>query len=151
VLIDLSDSSGQFSASCFEDGVAAQLAEWAKESACLLLSVEMDMRPGEELPRFAIRSAKPLDGLYSATRLKMQMEVAKPEALSLLAELLAPLHGGKSELVVKTPISNGKFAHIVLGRRFKLDAEIADKMRAIDGVQNVELAPLGFVPLSVVH
>ncbi len=151
VLIDLSDSSGQFSASCFEDGVAAQLAEWAKELACLLLSVEMDMRPGEELPRFAIRSAKPLDGLYSAARLKMQMEVAKPEALSLLADLLAPLHGGKSELVVKTPISNGKFAHIVLGRRFKLDAEIADKMRAIDGVQNVELAPLGFVPLSVVH
>jgi DNA polymerase III subunit alpha len=151
VLIDLSDSSGQFSASCFEEGVAAQLAEWAKDSACLLLNVEMDMRAGEETPRFAIRSAKPLDGLIGASRLKMQMDVVKPEALGQLANLLATLHGGKSELVVKAPAEGGRFAHIVLGRRFQLDAEIASKVRAIDGINNVQLAPLTSVHLSIVH
>ena len=151
VLIDLSDSSGQFSASCFEESVAADLAEWAKEAACLLLTVEMDMRAGEETPRFAIRSAKPLSGLVSASRLKLQMDVAKPEALHELARLLAPLQGGKSELVVRTPADGGRNAHIVLGRRFQLDAEIADKLKTIDGIANVELAPLGTPHLSMVR
>jgi DNA polymerase III subunit alpha len=151
ILIDLSDSSGQFSASCFEEGVAAQLAEWAKESACLLLNVEMDMRAGEETPRFAIRSAKPLDGLVGASRLKMQIDVLKPEALSQLAILLSTLQGGKSELVVKTAAHDGRFAHIVLGRKFLLDAEVASKVRAIDGIDNVQLAPLTSVHLSIVH
>jgi DNA polymerase III subunit alpha len=151
VLIDFSDSSGQFSASCFEDSVAAQLAEWAKEAACLLLNVEMDMRAGEEQPRFAVRSAKPLDGLVTSTRLKMQMDVARPEAMHELALLLAPLMGGKSELVVKTPADNGNWAHIVLGRRFQLDANFAEKVKAIEGIGNVRLAPLGSPQLSVVH
>ncbi len=151
VLIDLSDSSGQFSASCFEEAVAADLAEWAKESACLLLTVEMDMRAGEETPRFAIRSAKPLSGLVSASRLKLHMDVAKPEALYELAHLLAPTQGGKSEIVVRTPADGGRNAHIIIGRRFQLDAEIADKLRAIDGVTNVELAPLGTPHLSMVR
>jgi DNA polymerase III subunit alpha len=151
VLIDFSDSSGQFSASCFEEGVAAQMAEWAKEAACLLLSVEMDMRAGEEQPRFAVRSAKPLDGLVGSTRLKLQMDVARAEAMHELALLLAPLHGGKSELVVKAPADNGGWAHIVLGRRFQLDAEFADKVKAIEGIGNVRLAPLGPPQLSVVH
>ena len=151
ILIDLSDSSGQFSASCFEEGVAAQLADWAKESACLLLNVEMDMRAGEETPRFAIRSAKPLDGLVGVSRLKLQMDVATPEALGHLAALLAPLQGGKSELVVKTPAQGGRFVHIVLGRRFQLDTEIASKVGAIDGINNVQLAPLTSLHLSIVH
>jgi DNA polymerase-3 subunit alpha len=151
VLIDLSDSSGQFSASCFEEGVANQLTEWAKASACLLLKVEMDMRPGEELPRFAISSALPLDSLVSASRLKLQMDVGNTAAIDKLAALVEPLHGGKSELVVSMATSGGRLAHIVLGRRFQLDADIADKMRAIDGIANVQLAPLGPVHLSVVH
>jgi DNA polymerase III subunit alpha len=151
VLIDLSDSSGQFSASCFEESVAADLAEWAKEAACLLLTVEMDMRAGEETPRFAIRSAKPLSGLVSASRLKLQMDVAKPEALHELAHLLGPLQGGKSELVVRTPADGGRNAHIILGRRFQLSAEIADKLKTIDGIANVVLAPLGTPHLSMVR
>ncbi len=151
ILIDLSDSSGQFSASCFEEQVAAQLSELAKEAACLLLTVEMDMRAGEETPRFAIRSAKLLSGLVSASRLKLQMDVDKPEALHELAHLLAPLQGGKSELVVRTPADSGRNAHIVLGRRFQLGTEIADKLKAIEGITNVELAPLGDSHLSMIR
>jgi DNA polymerase III subunit alpha len=150
VLIDLSDSSGQFSASCFEEGVAAQLAEWAKETACLLLNVEMDMRPGEELPRFAIRSAKPLNGLVSNTRLKLEMDVARPDAFHKLAVLMAPLQGGKSELVVRTPADNGQCAHIVLGTKYLLDADLKGQIEAIEGIANVQLAPLSMSHLSLV-
>jgi DNA polymerase III subunit alpha len=151
VLIDLSDSSGQFSASCFEETVAAELAEWAKEAECLLLNVEMDMRAGEETPRFAIRSAKPLSGLSSVSRLKMQMDVETPEALHEMAHLLATLHGGKSELVVRTPVDGNRHAHIVLGRKFQLDAEIANKLKSINGIANVQLAPLGVSHLTMVR
>jgi DNA polymerase III subunit alpha len=151
VLIDLSDSSGQFSASCFEEGVAEQLADAAKEAACLLLNVEMDMKVGEETPRFSIKSAKPLQGLVSVSRLKMEMDVGTQDALHELARMLAPLQGGKSELIIRTPADFGRFAHIVLGRRFQLDAELKAQLEAIDGIANVQLAPLSVSHLSLVR
>jgi DNA polymerase III subunit alpha len=151
VLIDLSDSSGQFSASCFEEGVTAQLAEFAKEMACVLLNVEMDMKAGEDTPRFSIRSAKRLDGLLAATRLKMEMDVLKPEALHVLAHLLGPLQGGKSELVIKTPSINGRWTHIKLGKHFQFDSEVAEKVKAIDGISNLRLAPASKPNFSIVR
>jgi DNA polymerase III subunit alpha len=151
VLIDLSDSSGQFSASCFEEGVAEQLAASAKETECLLLNVEMDMKAGEETPRFSIRSAKPLSSLVSATRLKMEMDVNRPEALQALARLLEPLHGGKSELIISTPVNDGRRAHIILGRKFQLNAEMKAQVEAIEGIMNVQLAPLSASHLSLVR
>jgi DNA polymerase III subunit alpha len=151
VLIDLSDSSGQFSASCFEEGVAEQLAQSAKETECLLLNVEMDMKAGEETPRFSIRSAKPLSSLISVTRLKMEMDVNQPEALQALARLLEPLHGGKSELVISTPVNDGRRAHIILGRKFQLNAEMKAQVEAIEGITNVQLAPLSASHLSLVR
>jgi hypothetical protein len=35
--------------------------------------------------------------------------------------------------------------HIVLGRRFQIDASLLAQLRIIDGIENVELAPLGLV------
>jgi DNA polymerase-3 subunit alpha len=151
VLVDFSDTSGQFSASCFEEGVAAQLAEWAKDAACLLLNVEMDMRAGEEQPRFAVRSAKPLDGLVGSTRLKLQMDVARTEAIAELAALLEPFHGGKSELVINVPVDQGYQRQIVLGTSFQLDSMLAEKVKEIEGIANVRLGPLATPHLSVVH
>lgn len=151
VLIDLSDSSGQFSASCFEEGVAEQLAESAKETECLLLSMEMDMKAGEETPRFSIKSARPLSGLTSATRLKMEMDVDRPEALHELSRLLAPLQGGKSELIVRTPADEGRMVHVMLGRKYQLDSEIKAQVEAINGIANVKLAPLSVTHLSLVR
>lgn len=123
----------------------------AKSAECLLLSVEMDMKPGEETPRFSIRSAKPLSGLVSASRLKMEMDVEKVEALHALCHIMGPLQGGKSELVIRAPASDGRTAHIVLGRKFQLDAEIKIQIEAIDGIANVRLAPLSSPHLSLVR
>ena len=149
--IDLSDSSGQFSATCFEDSVAENLAEWAKTAECLLLNVEMDRKAGEDIPRFSIRSAKILSGLANASRLKMEMDVSRPEALHELAHLLAPLQGGKSELIIRTPADDGRMAHIVVGRRFQLGNELKLQLEAIDGIANVQLAPLSASHLSLVR
>jgi len=150
MVADFSDMSGQFSVRCFDEVVGAQLAEWAKSAECLLLGVEMDMRPGDEVPSFTVKSAKLLSSLVSATRLKMLLDVTHERAIGELAQLVEPLHGGKSELVIKTRTADGRAAHIVLGRRYQLDASLVEQVKAIDGVANVELAPLAPV-LALVH
>jgi DNA polymerase III subunit alpha len=150
MVADFSDQSGQFSVRCFDEAVGVQLSEWAKEAACLLLHCEMDMRPGDEVPSFTVKSAKPLSSLTSVSRLKMQLDVTQEAALLQLALLVEPLHGGKSELVVKTRTADGRWAHIVLGRRYQLDASLLDKLKAIEGIGNVELAPMG-PALALVH
>jgi DNA polymerase III subunit alpha len=149
-LAEFSDSSGQFSASCFDEGTAQQLMELAKESACLLLNVEMDMRAGDETPRLAVRSAKPLSAMVAVARLKMQLDVTKPEAFPALAAMVGPLKGGKCELVVNTRSANNKPVQIVLGRQFLLDAEIVDQLQLVDGISNVILAPLGAPRMQLV-
>ncbi len=151
VMVECSDATGQFSASCFEDGVAEQLAEWGKEAACLLLDVEMDMPAGEDTPRFAIRSAKPLEGLSNVTRLKMSMEVQKESAFQEMQHLLMPLLGGRSELTIHTLVANGKVAEVKPKEKFLLDAEVKSQLSDIEGVSNVELAPMGAPHLSVVR
>ncbi len=150
MIADFSDTSGQFSVRCFDDAVGLQLTEWATEAECLLLGVEMDMRPGDEVPSFTVKSAKLLSSLVSVTRLKMQLDITSEKGLRELAQLVEPLHGGKSELVIKARADDGRWAHIVLGRRFQLDAALLDKVKAIDGIGNVELAPLAPV-LALVH
>lgn len=143
MVADFSDQSGQFSVRCFDEAVGLQLSEWSKEAACLLLSCEMDMRPGDEVPSFTVKTAKPLSGLVSNSRLKMQLEIVSEAGMLQLAQLVAPLQGGKSELVVKTRTADGKWAQILVGRRFQLDASILEQVQSIDGAGNVELAPIG--------
>jgi len=143
MVADFSDNSGQFSVRCFDEAVGVQLAEWAKDAECLLLHCEMDMRPGDETPSFTVKSAKALSGLTSVSRLKMQLDVTHEAAMAQLAHIVAPLDGGRSELVIKTRAANGRWVHISLGRRFQIDASLADQVRLIDGIENVELAPLG--------
>lgn len=149
-LAEFSDSSGQFSASCFDEATAQLLMDWAKESACLLLNVEMDMRAGDETPRLAVRSAKPLSALVAVARLKMQLDIAKPEAFDALAAMVNPLIGGKCELVINTRSANNKPVQIMLGRQYLLDASLIDKLQTIDGINNVALAPLGAPRMQLV-
>ena len=80
----------------------------------------------------------------------MLLDVTHERAISELAQLVQPLHGGKSELVIKARTHDGRAAHIVLGRRYRLDASLLEQVKAIDGVANVELAPLAPV-LALVH
>jgi DNA polymerase-3 subunit alpha len=103
----------------------------------------MDMRAGDETPSFTVKSAKALSGLTSVSRLKMQLEVTQEAAMAQLAHIVAPLDGGRSELVIKTRTADGRWVHIVLGRRFQIDASLLDQVRIIDGIENVELAPSG--------
>jgi hypothetical protein len=97
-----------------------------------------------------VKSVKALSGLTSVSRLKMHLDVTQEAAMAQLAQLVAPLDGGRSELVIKTRADDGRWVHIVLGRRFQIDASLLAQVRNIDGIENAELAPLGPV-LALVH
>ncbi len=146
ILADLSDSSGQYSGSCFEEDQCNLLAELAREGRCGLLNVELDQRSADENPRVAIRQVRPLDGLEQTTRTRMKLDVEDMAALEELKNLLGPRLGGKSELIANLPGVPGHRALVSLGQRFQLDAEMVETLGKVSGLKNVHLGPADPVP-----
>src|SRR6185369_13419293 len=76
MMATLSDSSGQFIATAFDDEATAALEEASKAGLCGLLSVELDRRAGDEAPRVTIKRFQPLSDLAKRTRLQMTVRVS---------------------------------------------------------------------------
>jgi DNA polymerase-3 subunit alpha len=135
----ISDASGQFIATVFDDGVAAQVEEAARSGACALFSVELDRRPGEDVPRVTIRSLQSFESLSRRTRLELEVEVEDQAAIARLAHALAGERGGNGQIRLRAKLARGE-AQLVLGRDFQLDAEMAARIERIDGVAAVRLS-----------
>jgi DNA polymerase-3 subunit alpha len=138
-LATMSDASGQFVATIFDDAIAEQIEEAAKSGACALLNVELDRRPGEEAPRVTIRSLQPFESLTRRTRIQLEVEVEDEDAIRNLAEAVAQDRGGNGQLRLKARLDKG-IAELVLGRDFLLDAEMAARIERLDGVLSVRLS-----------
>jgi len=149
MMATLSDPSGQFEATVFDDAVAEQVQSAARSGACVLLNVELDRRPGEETPRVTIRALQPLDGLARRVRLQLTVETADPAALARLAAAMAGARGGNGQLRLVADFGNGK-AEMLLGRDFAIDAELAARVERIEGIRAVTLAPLDPPRLALV-
>jgi DNA polymerase III subunit alpha len=145
----LSDASGQFIISCFDDLVSAELEEAAKNGACGLLTVELDRKAGEEVPRVTLKRIQPFDGLANNSRLRIDVEIADATALPLIATRLADAHGGRSEIIARVPITGGS-AQLRLGRDFALDGEVAARIETVPGVLSVSLSAIQPPRLAVV-
>jgi DNA polymerase-3 subunit alpha len=139
MMATLSDSSGQFEATIFDDHVADQVAAFAKGGQCALLSVELDRRPGEETPRVTIRSLQSFEGLSRRTRLQLEVEVEDEAAMGPLAAILACERGGNGQLRLRAAWAGGE-AEILLGRDYVVDAELAARVERIPGVRAVRLS-----------
>jgi len=139
LMATLSDASGQYIATVFDDAAAAQVEEAAKAGDCGLLNVELDRRPGEEAPRVTIRSIQSFENLSKRTRLQIEVELDGPDALHRLAAMMANERGGNGQLRLRTPLDKGE-AQLILGRDFRLDAELAARIERIDGITSVRLS-----------
>ena len=115
-----------------------------------MLSVELDQRAGDETPGITIKNAKPLEGLVASTRFKMCLEIETADAFYHLQHLIAPLQGGRGEVVAKTRATNGQSVPILLGNKFRLDVDLVEKVKAIQGVNHVALEPIK-PHLTLVH
>jgi DNA polymerase-3 subunit alpha len=141
MMATLSDPSGQFEATVFDDQVAEQVQGAARAGTCVLLNVELDRRPGEETPRVTVRALQPLEGLARRVRLQLEVEIADPAALPPLAEAMAAARGGNGRLVLAADLGDGR-ADLVLGRDFAIDAELAARIERIEGIRAARLEPL---------
>jgi DNA polymerase III subunit alpha len=140
MMATLSDSSGQFIATAFDDEVCEALENAARQQSCALLTVELDRREGNETPRVAIKRLQPLDQLAQKTRLQMDVRLAQPSMGALIAPIVASAGQGTGLLRFHVPLSGGGEATIIAGRAFKLDADIAAQVERIAGEGNVDLS-----------
>ncbi|PSJ39372.1 DNA polymerase III subunit alpha [Allosphingosinicella deserti] len=139
LMATMSDASGQFVATCFEDDVAERLEEAAKTGACALLTVELDRRPGDETPRVTIKQIQLFDTLSKRARLQLEVQVEDEAALRRLAAALAGERGGSGDLRLRAKFGGGE-AEVLLGRDFKLDADLAARLERLPGIVAVNLS-----------
>jgi len=138
LLANLSDSSGQFMASCFDDAVAEELEAAAKAGACVLLTAELDRKPGEETPRVTVRQIQPFEGLAGNARLHLDIATGEAAAVLALAGLLNGQRGGRGEVRLHAHLVDGE-ATVLLGRDFLLDAELAARIARLPGIDAADL------------
>ena len=146
VRADFSDSSGQFSAACFEESLVPDFERWAAAGECLLLTVELDSPNPDEPPRLTVRGARPLAAVSGTTAMELSAEIATPEALRELRIELDAARGdrptGAGEVVVTLALADGGHARMCLGRNFVLTGELAERLAGVDGIAKINLAPL---------
>ena len=140
LMATLSDSSGQFQASIFDDEASAAIEDAARTGTCGLLSVELDKRPGDDIPRVAIKRFQPLEGLAKRTRLQMEVRVSSPALVPAIAHELAGARGGGGLVRLLLPLSTGGEAVVIAGRDFSLDAELEARIERITGEGSVDLS-----------
>ena len=141
VRADFSDSSGQFSAACFEESLVDSFQRWAAEGTCVLLNVELDAPNPDEPPRVTVRGARPLADVTSSARMLLEMEVHSGEALDQLAVMLEPGKPGYGEVVVRLSLGNEDYVSLCLGHDFALGGEMVDRLAEVPGLTGVSLKP----------
>ena len=139
LMATLSDPGGAFEVTCFDEGVQKNIEEAALNGGCGLLNVELDRRPGEETPRVTVRRIQPLETLAGHARLQAEIVTRDPLVPAKLAVLLAGARGGRSEIMLRAMIEEGRAVTVVLGRDFLIDGELAAAIGALSGVESVSL------------
>ncbi|MCH8615335.1 DNA polymerase III subunit alpha [Sphingomonas sp. SM33] len=140
LMATLSDSSGQFQASVFDEEASTAIEDAAKAGTCGLLTVELDKREGDELPRVAIKKFQPLDTLAKRTRLQMEIRVSSEALVPAIARELGGVRGGGGLVRLILPLSAGGEAIVIAGRDFALDAELQARIERIAGEGSVDLS-----------
>ena len=142
---DFSDLSGQFSSACFEESLVPQFERWAASGECLLLNVELDAPDPSEPPRLTIRGARELAGVSGSTPMQLSADISSMDALLELKIELDIAQGewqsGCGEVLVRLALEHGGHVAVRLGGDYMLDGELAERLAAIPGIDNVELGP----------
>ena len=136
----LSDSSGQFQATAFDDEPIEALQKAAESGACGLLTMELDRRSGDDTPRAAVKRFQPVDTLAKRTRLQFLIRLADSTIAAAVVAELAKCRGGTGVVRLLVPLSNSGQATLLLGRDFNLDAELALRVERLTGEGSTELS-----------
>ncbi len=138
MMATLSDPSGQFVATAFDDEPCAALEAAAKSGGCGLMTVELDRRPGDDVPRVTVKRFQPLDALARSTRLQLAVSLNNMGQVATLQRELT--RGGTGLARVTVALGDGREARLLLGRDFILDADLAARLQRELGADAVELS-----------
>jgi DNA polymerase III subunit alpha len=136
---DFSDSTGQFSAACFEESLVESFVKWGREGTCVLLNVELDSPSPDEPPRITVRGGRPLAEVRDAARMVLTLDIDSIDAVQELAMMLVPGAPGRGEVRANLHLGGDTVKPMRLGRDFVLDGELVDRIAEIDGVSNASL------------
>ncbi len=133
-MLTLSDATGQYTATCFDDDAAPALDRAAKEGACVLLDVELDRRGSDEAPRVSVRRVEALERLANQSALRLEVRADAPDAIARLAELLADQRGGRGELFLTVNAGVHGERTLRLGDDLLLTTEVIEAIAIIPGL-----------------
>ncbi|MFS0735893.1 DNA polymerase III subunit alpha [Sphingomonas sp. 1P06PA] len=150
LMATLSDASGQFIASSFDDEASEGLEVAARGGDCVLVEAELERRPGEEIPRATVRRVRSFAGLAGQTRLVLEVEADDPAAVPALAQLVEGERGGRGELRLRAILGDGGTAEVRLVRDLLPDAELAARIERLPGVVSVRLSAAELPRLALV-
>jgi DNA polymerase III subunit alpha len=140
MMATLSDPSGQFVATAFDEEATSALEAAATSSLCGLLTVELDRRAGDDSPRVTIRRFQPLADLQRNVRLQMVIRLEEARTAGAVSIELDQARGGNGVVRFIVAIANGGEAAVVVGRNFALDGELTARIERIAGEGSVELS-----------
>jgi DNA polymerase-3 subunit alpha len=142
VRADFDDGYSQFSCACFEEALVEQFLVWAAAGERVLLNVELDSPNPGEPPRLTVRGARPLSTVTGRTAMILRADVVSLAGLNELRLELARGRDAPGEVIVRLLLADNEEAHIRLGRDFALNGELAERLAAVEGIENVTLEPL---------
>ena len=134
LMLTLSDGSGQYTATCFDEDAAPVLVRAAKEGACLILDVELDRRGADEAPRISFRRAEALERLANQSALRLEVRANTAQAVEALAALLSDKRGGRGELILWVDAGDHGERGLSLGDDWLLTVDTVEAIAAIPGL-----------------
>ena len=139
--LTLSDRSGQFQSSCFDEIAGKTLETLAADGGCAMLSVELDLLEGEETPRVTVRGAQSLADMAATAALQLTCRVDMPTAIEEMARLLVKRDDARGRVIVTTidPLTDDEL-RIELGRGFALGPDTVSRLDMITGVTEPALS-----------
>jgi DNA polymerase-3 subunit alpha len=139
--LTLSDRSGQFQSSCFDEMAGKVLETLAGYGGCAMLNVELDLLEGEETPRVTVRGAQPLADIAATAALQLECRIEAAEAVAELARLAERRDDARGAIIVTTADPDtGRDIRINLGRRFALDPDLVARLELVAGVVEPRLS-----------
>ena len=140
MMATISDASGQYVATAFDAGPCADLENAAKAGTCGLMTVELDRRPGDDVPRVTVKSFQPIDSLAKKTRLQLDLTINDRAVIPALVASLEAARGGNGLVRITMAVSANREALLILGRDFTLDADLAAHLTHLLGEGAVALS-----------
>ena len=134
-IVQLSDSTGQFEAVLFSEGLA-QYRDLIEPGQSVVITVAAEDRP--EGINLRVQTMQSLDDEASRMQKALRVYLRDAKPLNNIASQLGMRGDGEVSFILIKPDGQGE-VEIGLPDRYRLSPQIASAMRAVPGVVEVEL------------